>query len=286
MSNLFGLNRLPWYVRVPIKWMIFTLTVLAVCFPYPHRLARHIEHWGDPNALIEPDAPALKPLAEELRSLVPQDLPPREALETVERFVHTNILYEWDWITWGTADYLPTVTEAIEKGKEDCDGRAVVAASLLRTLGYESEIVTDFMHVWVKTDKGELMGPGKKKAVLATEQGLRFEPGALMQVPRALAYGLAVFPLDRELIVLAVLWLLLLHPKGSLACGLTALALLANGLLFLRIGSVYHSRPVHWMQIVALANLLGAFLSLFIWARRYPRLVDKRVDVERRADPG
>jgi len=203
------LSKLRWYLRLPIKWLLFGLTVLAVCFPYPARLASHLRHWRDPNALIDPDAAAIQPLLEELRPRLAGDLPPREVLSRVERFVYEKVPYEWDWKTWGTADYLPTVEEVFEAGKEDCDGRAVVAASILQNLGYKTELVTDFAHVWVKTDHGETMAPGRRKALTATDKGLRLDFKALTTLPRSLAYGIAVFPLVRELIVFFVLWLLL-----------------------------------------------------------------------------
>jgi hypothetical protein len=271
MVRLLRLHKLRWYLRIPVKWMIFAITVAAVCFPYPHRLAQHVRHWRDPNALIEPDAAALQPLVEELRPLVSDELTAPGALRTVRDFVYERIEYAWDWETWGTADYLPTVTEAIEMGKEDCDGRAVVAASLLRNLGYESTIVTDLLHVWVKTDKGETMHPGTTKAVVATERGLRFRPDALAQIPRAFSYGVAVFPLGRELIVLGMLWLLLLRPRGGVGCSLAGLALLVCALLLLRAGSEDHRHPILWLQTSALLSLLTALLSLFVWAGRNAR---------------
>lgn len=279
VTKLLRINDLRWFARLPLKWLIFGLTVLAVCFPNPLLLVRHLSHWRDPNALIEPDAPALRPLVEELKSRLTDDLPPAEALKTVQDFVHEKIPYEWDWNTWGAADYMPTVTEAIEMGKEDCDGRAVVAASLLRELGYKSEIVTDLLHVWVKTDKGETMGPGDKKVAVGAEGGVRVNFAALTQLPRALAYGVAAFPFVRELIVLVVLWLLLLRRGGGVGCSLIALALLLDGLLFLRVGSVNHRFPIVWMQVLALAHGLAAFWSMLIWARQNARRRGVRAEV-------
>ncbi|MGB2987380.1 MAG: transglutaminase domain-containing protein [Phycisphaerae bacterium] len=266
MNRLLSLNRLRWYARLPIKWIVFGLTVLAVCFPYPHRLVRHVQHWRDPNALIEPDAPAIQPFVEELRHRLTDDLAPPEALKRVEQFVYEKVPYEWDWNTWGTADYLPTVTETIEMGKEDCDGRAVVAASLLRNFGFEAQLVTDFAHVWVMTDQGETMGPGKKKAVVATERGLRVNTDALGELPKALVHGVAVFPLLRELIILSVMWLLLLRRNGGAICSLVALALFLGGLFVLRVGGKGYYHPAFWMQWVGFGSLATGFVLLFVWA--------------------
>jgi len=215
MGRLSAINNLRWYWRLPVKWVFFGVVVLFVCFPYPSRLVDHVKHWRDPNALIEPNAAILQPLVDELRLRLTDDPSPREALQRVERFVYEKIPYAWDWDTWGTADYLPTLTEALEMGREDCDGRAVVAASLLQNLGFNAQIVTDFSHVWVKTDKGETMGPGKRKALVATDDGLQIRWSALAELPKGLAYGTAVFPLGREIIIVVVLWFLLIPPRGQ-----------------------------------------------------------------------
>lgn len=272
MHRLLFLNRFRWWVRFPLKTAMFLVLWLAVCFPHPGRLVTHVNRWRNPDALIEPDAPALQPLVEEVRRKIPPDAAPREALSIVERYVYQRIPYEWDWINWLNADYLPTVAETIERGKEDCDGRAVIAASLLRKLGYHAELVTDFAHVWVRTEQGELMGPGKQQAVVATTEGLRVKPSALAALPRALAYGIAPFPLARELILVFAVWYLLLRRGGGVGCALAALVLLIDGLLFLRIGGQDHTKPVVWMQLVGLSNWLGALVCLTIWARHNAQL--------------
>ncbi len=267
MNRLLAVNRLRWYLRLPIKWVAFALTVLIVCFPYPTRLVKHIKHWCDPNALIEPEAAALGPLVEEVRQLLSPDLTSRQVLGRVERFVYQKIPYEWDWNTWGTADYLPTVDEVLEMGKEDCDGRAVVAASILQNLGYKAQLVTDFAHMWVKTDHGEMMAPGKQKALTATDKGLRVDVKALTTVPRSLAYGIAVFPLPRELIILVVTWLLMLRPGCGTLVGCCGVVLLLAGLLLLRVGSHDYQHPRDWVQSAGIVGWLAAFTLLFVWGR-------------------
>ncbi len=260
MRILRALNKLRWPLRVPVKSAVFVLTVLVVCFPYPGRLITHVRRWRNPNVLIEPDAAALQPFILELTSQVPANMAPEDILVTVQRFVYEKIPYEWDWNTWGVADYVPTVTEAIEQGREDCDGRAVVAASLLTHFGLKAQLVSDFAHVWVYTDVGETMGPGRHKAVIATEEGVKIRPGALIQTPNALGLGIAVFPLIRELIILVVLWLLLLRPQESVPRNSIMLVLLVVGLLLLRAGGRQYGHPVAWLQILGLAIMLMGFV--------------------------
>lgn len=271
MRSVFILNTLPWYSRLPIKWAILGLTVFLVCFPYPNLFVRHLRHWRNPNALIEPDAPALQPWVAELRPALPADLSPPETLRRVERFVYEKVPYEWDWNTWGLSDYMPTVTEIIEMGREDCDGRAVIAASLLEKFGVKAQIVTDFAHVWVKTDKGELMGPGRRKAVIATDRGLQIHWREMVHLPHASLYGIAVFPLIRQLIVLFVAWGLLLRTNVGAARSLLAIVLLCTGLLVLRKGASEYLKPVQWMQISGALAMATAVGLLLLRGRRSPQ---------------
>lgn len=268
IDRLFWLNGLRWPVRLPIKWAIFGLTYLIVLFPFPRLFVRHLQHWSNPSALVEPSAPALAPLIEEISPRISSDMPPKELLSTVQQYVVERIEYDWDWNTWGMADYLPTVTEAVTKGREDCDGRAVVAASLLTHFGLEAELVTDFAHVWVKTDAGETMGPGKRKAVTATKEGLKVSTAALAALPRALGYGVAVFPLLRELIIVVMLWLLLLRRRGGKLCGVVSLLLLVAGLLVIRRGGVLYLHASVWGQAAGLLIMFGGILCAIVWARR------------------
>lgn len=257
------LNRLRWYYRWPIKWAIYAVAYVLVCFPYPHLVLRHLRHWSNPNALIEPDNPALQPLAGKLRAQLPPNLDPRKVLNHVEEFVYKHVPYEWDWNTWGMADYLPTVEEVIGKGREDCDGRAVVAASLLKGLGYDARIVTDFAHVWVATSQGETMGPGKTKTIEVTDKGMRFNARGLLQIPQIMSYGVAVFPLERELVLLVVAWLLLMGRVGIVRI-IFSLALLIGGLILLRYGAMNYRGPRYAVELAGLAVFAAGVLLMVL----------------------
>jgi len=264
MDRLFYLNQFRWYARLPLKWSLFGLAALLVCYPHPALLAEHVRHWKNPNALIEPNAESLQPLARKLRESIPPGLSPNKTLRRVEQFVLKHVPYEWDWNTWGMADYLPTVDEVLKKGKEDCDGRAVIAASLLTNLGYKSEIVTDFAHVWVKTDHGETMGPGKQKAVEATDGGLKVNWRGLAQLPRALAYGIAVFPQARELILLLVGWYLLLRSCSGIRRSGLLLCIFIAGLYAMRMGGADYRNPIMWLQWMGVGLLLAGVVLTFL----------------------
>lgn len=272
MNRILFLNKFRWYARLPLKWLVFGVATLVVCYPYPSLLAKHLRHWRDPNALINPNTESLQPLAMDLRASLPPGLSAKKTLHHVEKFVCQRVPYEWDWNTWGMADYMPTIDEVLEKGREDCDGRAVVAASLLAGLGFKAEIVTDFAHVWVKTDKGETMGPGKRKAVVATDRGLEVHWRGLVELPRALAYGVAVFPGEREYALLVLGWFLLLKTKTGLAQGIIGLRFLLTGLAALRVGGADYRNPALSLQWLGVTLLLSGVLVLFLRVRRHSKL--------------
>ncbi|MCG3131241.1 MAG: hypothetical protein FLDDKLPJ_02019 [Phycisphaerae bacterium] len=248
------LNRPRWLLRVPLKLLILAVTVVLACFPRVDRLVAHLRHWRDPNALIAPGAPALQPLVEEFRATLAPDCPPGEVLGRVDAWVTERIPYEWDWITWGNADYLPTVEEILEAGREDCDGRALIAASILQAVGYDAKLVTDFAHVWVDTPQGETMSPGPVQAITAVEGGLTVQPSALAQLPRALSYGVHVFYLHRELIIVAVAWLLLIAPAHGWIRRIVVLMLLVAGL------GVIRQAGENWMSSNLTGQITGAAL--------------------------
>jgi len=66
MKSLLFLNNLRWYWRWPTKTAVFVFSIVAVCYPYPHLLVRQIGRLANPNSLIEPDSPALRPLIDDL----------------------------------------------------------------------------------------------------------------------------------------------------------------------------------------------------------------------------
>lgn len=230
-----------------------------------------MRRWQNPTALVNPDSAALAPLIDELRGRIPSDLPARKKLRLVEAYVYEKLPYAWDWDTWGVADYIPTVEEALEQGREDCDGRAVVAASILRAFGHKAEIVSDYAHVWVKTEAGETMSPGKRKSIVASDTGVEVHWRNLSDLFRATLFGWAVFPLHRELIVLLVLWLLLVAPGTSWRWRALIALLLADALLRLRAGGRDARDPIVWLQVLALLEAGVALVLAHVAARRAGR---------------
>jgi len=265
---LWRLNESRRLVRWPIKLAMVCLTALVVCFPHPKRFIEQVNRWRNPNALIEPEAPALRPMIDELAPEVAALKNPEEVLRLIEAFVYTHVPYDWDWNTWGMADYTPTVAQVIQKGREDCDGRAVLAASLLRHFGFDAHLVSNFAHVWVSTPRGDIMGPGKRKAIVATDKGVKFNWHGLTVLPRAAGFGIAVFPFLRELLILCVVWLIAISRRVPMKRQIVLLVVMASALALLRQGGSSYRHPTLWLQLLATAAIVAAIIAPCIWSRR------------------
>lgn len=232
--------------RRVLKWGLLALVLLAVAYPRPHLLVRNIARWRNLDSLIDPDNPALDPLAAELAPRLDGVPPGPHALEIVQDYVLRRIPYAWDWDTWGVLDYVPTVEETLALGREDCDGRAVVAASLLRRFGYDARITSDLSHVWVRTSAGETMTPVRSASggtIIAASIGgttridwaTVFNTATLLKdLPTSLAYGIAVFPAWREAMVVLAIFLVLAGREPRLRRELGGMALIVAGWWVLR----------------------------------------------------
>lgn len=286
-----------WYWRLPLKWLVFLVSMFVVLFPNPRQFARHVAHLSDLEAMVDPDAPQFAEWESELRAQIDRDtsadsvglsreigrLSPRVVQSHVQELVLGRVQYGWDWDVWGSADYMPTVQEMFDKARsgdgvlrEDCDGRAVMAASLMRRLGYESQIVTDLRHVWVVTPSGEWMGPGGKKTLVSGGRGNRLDlRTAGRNIPVSLSFGIAVFPVWREIVIMAVGFLLSCHRRVAWKTALLAGILCISGLFFMRMGVLDPrtvSMPnVEWAPIVGIVQVGTGFAIVWIASVRARR---------------
>lgn len=265
--------------RWAAKALLFSALVVVVMYPKLWLLPRTIDRLGNLDALLDPTDPRLEPLAEAVRARVAADADAAATLKVVQQVVGEHIPYMWDWDNWGVMLYLPTVDEALTRGREDCDGRAVVAASLLRRMGHDAWLVTDVLHMWVSTPEGDTMSPtGGAKTLRSARPGeeepgtrMTLTPGVVMNVVRGLAYGIGAFPLIRELILVAGICLLTLHPRSSLLRRVIGCLLFVPALFVLRavgieaaIGMTDGSIA---LALAAGALALGAWLTLAIKGR-------------------
>jgi hypothetical protein len=266
--------------------------VLLTLWPRIDLLVRNLAHWSDPDALIEPGNPRLEPLAADLarradlkdHRVVPGEAPERDKriLKSVQDLVYKEFPYAWDWDTWFVADYMPTLDEVLNLGREDCDGRAVVAASLLKRLGYDAHLVSDLSHVWVWTPQGQTMSPMKTasgQTVVSAKPGQRsrvnmsalvHHKALLIDWPLKLSYGVAVFPVIRAAIIGLALWAVLLAWPTGRWWAAALLVLLAGGYIAHRIGNSDPWHPSLLLAWIGWASLAGV-LALARFSTKRPR---------------
>jgi len=252
-------------VRRPIKCGIFLVVLGVTLYPHPVLLSRYVGRLSRVEDLVQGDAPELAAWQRELDPAWEAAKTPAEQLAAVQNFVYAKLQYEWDWNTWGVIDYWPTVAEIVDKGKEDCDGQAVLAASLLQGRGVKTRLAANVYHMWVVTDQGETMTPAKTKIVESTADGIRVNWAGLADMKMDLAFGLAVFPLVRELILLVTLWALWLSPRGNWRWGVGSGVVLLSSLMILRwaAGAQPYAQDggLYWTGLVVAA--IGAGLMIY-----------------------
>jgi hypothetical protein len=158
-------------------------------------------------------------------------------------------------------------------GREDCDGRAVVAASLLQRMGYEAQLVSDVLHVWVDTPAGQTMSPtSAEKTIVSTPTGTKVNvtPGVIRNLGRGMTYGVGAFPLNREAIILAAIALLTMQPRSSVWRRIAGCLMLWIALTTLRqagIDAAMHGRAADVAQSWAgWAMALAGWLTLAVRA--------------------
>lgn len=250
------LQTAPVALRWPTKWALFAAVVLLTAYPRPDLLVRQIGQLRRLNDLPNPHEPALQPVRGRFSAFLDargvNRTEPRRMLAAVNAFVQREIPYSWDWDNWAVADYTPTLAELLARGTEDCDGRAVLAAALLRSEGIPAELVCDLRHVWVSTPHGDTMDPLGPPLIRSNGGGLPLKSWLRLIDPAPPAFGIAVFPIGRELIVLTAMWLLLLpaHPRRTHAMG--GLVMLVAALVLIRWAGSNPMQP----------NLQGIYLGM------------------------
>ena len=227
------LAKLRFHWRASLKLLLFGLVTLAALYPNPVLLVKQIQHLTDVESLIQPDLPAMAEINRDINKLLPTNATPQKEFQTVERYVHQKIKYQYDWYNWGNLDYWPTAAEVWERKREDCDGRAVLAASILRARGFKTaRIVGNLNHVWVAVDKEELMGPQADKNFRREGDKVVITLPAFKTLLDVFAQ-LSKFPVLRSLIIFFAAVGLLYHPCRNLTgfFATTTVGLVGFGLL-------------------------------------------------------
>ncbi|GAK61382.1 hypothetical protein U27_01282 [Candidatus Vecturithrix granuli] len=210
--------RLPFWQRLLLKIGLFGGVLFLVLYPRPGLFVKQLENYFQMDALIQADFPGLEAINREIDLLLEQkEHTPRQEFLTVQSYVYRHIKYAYDWETWGNIDFWPTAQQVWELQQEDCDGRAILAASILRARGFESaRLAGNVRHIWVEVEDYELMGPDTEKTIRREGDKLVVTLPSLQLLLGSTAIYIADFPAIRHLILFFTAIILLYHPAKNL----------------------------------------------------------------------
>ena len=234
-----------------VKSYLFALVAVVVLNPNLKRAAQQAQHTLNPESLIQTNFAGVASINRMIDKTLLQPGAHLSEWRAVEKFVLKQVRYASDYENWDNVEYWPTAEETWSKRQEDCDGRAILATSILRSRGYRSaKLAVGLTHMWVQVDANEKdpSKPRKIVALLNPERSLRLEidgkPGALHFLRLAKAYLhptafretsvdlLAEIPALRKVILVTTLLLLCYHPCRD-RCGFLAVITVGLAATFL-----------------------------------------------------
>jgi hypothetical protein len=236
------------------KGLVFGAFVALVLNPNLKRAFLQVQHTLHPEALIQTHFPALPLINAEVDRWVAADGGQHSEARLVARFVLKKIQYVSDYENWDNIEYWPTAEEAWQKRQEDCDGRAILTTSILRSRGFPSaRMVIGLDHMWVRVNENEkdpskpahvvsLLSPNPDFSLDLPEQSSWRE---FLEIMKALLHPAALrdtlgglfadIPSLRKAVLIVGLLLLCYHPCKNrtgllavVALGLAAANLLAH----------------------------------------------------------
>ena len=195
------LARLRFFWRLVIKMGIFGTVVFGIFFPNPVLFWKQLGHFSDLESLIQTDFKGIEAINRDINALLSADSTPQEEFYAIQGYVYRNIRYEYDWDNWGNVDFWPTAEQVRGRKREDCDGRAVLAVSILRSRGFATaKLVGNIRHIWVDVDHYELMGPDKEQTFKRDGEKTVLNLPSFDLLVGTLAIHIADFPAFRNLI--------------------------------------------------------------------------------------
>jgi len=120
---------------------------------------QQLERKLNPTVLLDPNSSAIKNLNDGfeesydfLLKLKREDIVFLDEIiiEISNIYVQSQISYRSDTSNYHSIDHLATTSEILKRGADDCDGQAILIASLLRYRGYDAYVVFGYSHVWVE----------------------------------------------------------------------------------------------------------------------------------------
>ncbi|MBN1480718.1 hypothetical protein JXA70_10630 [candidate division KSB1 bacterium] len=207
----------PVFFRLTFKVFFFGLVFLFVTFPNPVLSLKQLFAYRDIEALFVTDFPELPAINARIDSLLPPDYTFQQEYQAIVHFVYENIRYQYDWDNWLNSEYWPAADEVWRRGREDCDGRAILAVAIFRSRGYaETTVVGGLTHLWITVGGQELMGAQKEKTMVMQDGRKKMRVPPLASILEAAAAQLDGYPIFRMVVILLFLLLLAYHPAKNI----------------------------------------------------------------------
>jgi hypothetical protein len=169
------------------------------------------------ESLIQPAFAGMEQINQEIDGHLTPDSTREHEFRVIQRYIYEQIPYVYDWENWGNIDFWPTAEQVWERKQEDCDGRAILAVSILRARGFKSAaLVGSIRHIWVEVDQDELMGPDRERTLSRVDGRTQINLPSAELLLGSIALYIADFSTIRNLILLGILMLLSYHPCKNL----------------------------------------------------------------------
>lgn len=145
-----------------LLWILITnLLLLFGGSINPLTLAEQLSYRIRPSILLEPNNPKIQEFnikienaarVDKDRTGMPDNIENPESYEIrlIEAYVLAHIEWTSDLIQYLAVDHLAPINDVLGNMKDDCDGRAIFAASLLLHRGYDAWVVVSWYHWWVE----------------------------------------------------------------------------------------------------------------------------------------
>ena len=200
--------------RLLLKTAIFCCVLFFILNPNPKRFVHQVQRYFQTEQLIQENFPGIEGINREIDALLPSNATSQEEFVVVQNYVYEHIAYEYDWDNWGNIDYWPTAEAVWNRRREDCDGRAVLAASILRSRGFHSATLAgSIRHIWVQIGQQGLMNPDSEQHVRLSDGKFSVSLPSLQLLLESVALYVADFPTIRNLALFFVALLLCHHPN-------------------------------------------------------------------------
>lgn len=255
----------PVVFRLAFKVLFFSLIFLFVTFPNPVLSLKQFSAYRNIEALFVTNFPEMPTINARIDSLLPPDYTFQQEYHAIVRFVYENIHYQYDWDNWLNSEFWPTADEVWRRGREDCDGRAILAVAIFRSRGYsDATVVGGLTHLWITVGGQELMGAQKEKTMVMQDGRKKMRVPPLTSILEAAAVQLDSYPIFRLVVILLFLLLLAYHPAKNVTLLLALCLSAVIGFVLLldwaNYVSFYEKLTCNINLVLGLALLIAAFI--------------------------